>query len=122
MFYFPLAPRLKAMYRSSIIAPLMTAWARNRCPDGTKMTGPYDSAAWRHVLEADWSCMSEDERHVWLGLAMDGLHPFGHQTKSHSTWPILLVVYNLDPWRSIHRRHMILNAIVPGNYHIFLNS
>jgi hypothetical protein len=97
MFYFFLAPRLKAMYHSYVIPLLMTRWAKNRCPDETKMIGSYNSEAWCHVLEADWSCMLEDERHVWLGLAMDGLHPFGHQATLHSTWPILLVVYNLAP-------------------------
>ena len=96
MFYFPLAPRLKAMYRSSVLAPLMTDWLKNRSEDGI-MRGPADSQVWNEVLHGDWSYMGQDPRHVWLGLATDGLHPFGHQTTSHSIWPIMLVVYNFEP-------------------------
>jgi hypothetical protein len=113
MFYFPLAPRLQAMYRSNIIAPLMTAWLKNKIDDGM-IRGPADSQVWDKVLNTEWSHMSVDPRHVWLGLATDGLHPFRHRMTSHSTWPVMLVVYNLEPWRSIHRRHILLNAIIPG--------
>jgi hypothetical protein len=117
IFCFPLNSRLKAMYRSSVTTHPMTAWWENKSQDG-QMRGPADSQVWKEVLNADWSCMSKDHRNVWLELAMDGLHPFGHNTISHSTWPILLVVYNLEPWRAIHRQHIILNAIIRGKEHI----
>jgi hypothetical protein len=69
------------MYRSNIIAPLMTAWLKNKIDDGM-IRGPADSQVWDKVLNTEWSHMSVDPRHVWLGLATDGLHPFGHKTTS----------------------------------------
>jgi hypothetical protein len=115
MFYFALTQRLQEIYRSTILVSLMTTWLKNGVDDGV-MKGLADSQVWDEVFHAEWLHISKDPRHVWLGLATNGVHPFGHQTTSHSTWPVMLVVYNLEPWRSVHCRHIILNAIIPDTF------
>jgi hypothetical protein len=115
MFYFPVAPRLVAHYRSPVLAPLMQHHKKNRSEDRV-MRIPVDSMAWKE-LEEEHKILREDPRVVRLGLAMDGMNPFSNNSTSHSTWPILLVNYNLPPWMAIQKRHIILSAIIPGLYY-----
>ena len=34
---------------------------------------------------------------------------------SHSTWPVMLVPYNLPPWLCMKRSSMILSLVIPGS-------
>jgi hypothetical protein len=34
-----------------------------------------------------------------FALSTDGMNPFGDLSSSHSTWPIILTIYNLPPWQ-----------------------
>lgn len=77
------------------------------------MRVPSDSLCWRE-FDKQWPSFAQEDRNVRLGLAMDGVNPFSNNTVSHSTWPIMSVIYNLPPWLSIHKRHVILSAIIPG--------
>lgn len=119
MHYFPIIPRLQSLYKSPTMAKLMT-WHSNHVGDEKVMRGPADSPQWKHA-DTKWSFLKNEPRHVRLGMAMDGVNPFGNNSTSHSTWPIVLVNYNLPPWLSIKAIHVILCAIVPGTIplHIF---
>jgi hypothetical protein len=39
-----------------------------------------------------------EQRNIHFGMALDGVNPFSNQSLSHSTWPVLLVNYNLPAW------------------------
>ena len=46
-------------------------------------------------------CRKEKEkepRNLKLGLASDGMSPYGTLSTQHNSWPVLLVIYNLPPW------------------------
>lgn len=117
MFYFPIMPRLLVHYRSMELAPFMTWHAKNMSMDGI-MRVPSDSGAWQSILEnPKFSCMVEEPRNAWLGCAMDGVNPYSNNSASNSTWPIMLVLYNLPPWLTIQNQHIMLSAIVRGNFH-----
>ena len=53
-----------------------------------------------------------DARNVRLGLASDGFNPFWNMSSKHSTWPIMLVHYNLTPWIWMKQTYLLLSMIV----------
>jgi hypothetical protein len=59
-----------------------------------------DGEAWTafDTLHLDFA---SDPQNVRFGLASDGFNPFGNMSTSHSTWPVMLVPYNLPPWMCI---------------------
>jgi hypothetical protein len=57
-----------------------------------------DSPAWRHVEEAIDPSFGTEKRNLRFGLALDGVNPFRHNNTQHSTWLILMVIYNLPPY------------------------
>ena len=110
--HFPLIPRIKHIFRCKGIASLMSCHATNKSTDG-KMRVPADSPAWKHV-EDKWLEFKRDPRHLRLGLAADGVNPFGLRSTKWSTWPVVLVNYNIPPWLSIKKGHLIVSLLIPG--------
>jgi hypothetical protein len=49
-----------------------------------------------------------------LGLLSDGFNPFGNMSTSYSMWPVILVPYNLPPWRCMKDPYMMMSLLIPG--------
>ena len=60
------------------------------------MRSVVDSKAWDHVNNR-WPWFGKEEQNVRLGLALDGVISFRNQSLSHSTWPVVMLNYNLPP-------------------------
>ena len=110
--YFPLIPRLKRLYMSEKTAKDMRWHDIGRTKDG-KLRHPADGLAWS-AFNDRYSEFASDPRSVRLGLASDGFNPFRTMSTSHSTWPVLLIPYNLPPWICMKRQSFILSSIIPG--------
>ncbi|XP_020081003.1 uncharacterized protein LOC109704650 isoform X2 [Ananas comosus] len=110
--YFPLIPRLKRIYMSSKVASLMRWHDEGRIKDGI-LRHPADGLAWKsfddHYLD-----FSSDPRSVRLGLASDGFNPFRTMSTTYSTWPVILIPYNLPPWLCMKQSSLILSMVIPG--------
>lgn len=110
--YFPLAPRLQRLYMTKNIASDMRWHKEGRVNDGV-MRHPADSPAWKRLDEVH-SWFALDSRNVRLGLATDGFNPFGLMSVSYSTWPVILIPYNLPPWLCLKQPFWIMSMIIPG--------
>jgi hypothetical protein len=47
-------------------------------------------------------------------LVSVGFNPFGNMSSSHSTWPVMLVPYNLPPWMCMKQPYFMLSLIIPS--------
>ncbi len=111
--YFPLIPRLKMIYASSKTASLMRWHDEGRTRDGM-LRHPADSLAWKAFDDRHHEFAS-DVRSVRLGLATDGFNPFRTMSSTYSTWPVVLVPYNLPPWMCMKQSSLILSMVIPGD-------
>lgn len=112
MWHFPLKPRLQRLFMNSKIASLMKWHDEKRTKDGF-MRHPADSPAW-HTFDYHHPDFAKDARNVRLGLATDGFNPFKTMNVSHSTWPVILIPYNLPPGDCMKKSHLMLSLLVPG--------
>jgi hypothetical protein len=55
-----------------------------------------DSKAWAHI-DVMWLEFAVEPCNVRLRLVTNGVNPFGAQSSSWSTWPVMLRIYNLPP-------------------------
>ncbi|XP_073152985.1 uncharacterized protein [Henckelia pumila] len=110
--YFPLKPRLQRLFMSPKKSENMQWHSRKRVSDGV-LRHPADSQAWK-VFDERFPAFGSDARNVRLRLVADGFNPFKNQSTSHSTWPIVLLPYNLPPWESMKSYSIILSTLVPG--------
>jgi hypothetical protein len=97
--HFPLIPRLLRMMRSEKIANLLRWHMDFPNPDrDTVMKSIADSLAWQHVDSHVDPLFKLDPRNMRFGLALDGMNSFRHNNTQHSTWPIMILLYNLPPF------------------------
>ncbi|KAG8493340.1 hypothetical protein CXB51_010684 [Gossypium anomalum] len=111
MRYFPLIPRLQRLFMSSKTADMR--WHNDQQTDDGLLRHPADSLAWKS-FDSKFPSFASDPRNVRLGLAADGFNPFKIMSTSYSTWPVVLVSYNLPPWICMKQSSFILSMIIPG--------
>ncbi|XXG62917.1 hypothetical protein AAC387_Pa05g1207 [Persea americana] len=111
--YFPLMPRLKRLFMSSNISKLMR-WHAESSRDVGQLTHPADSPTWKDFEKRNPD-FALDCHSVQLSLAADGFSPFSSMTReNHSTWPVVLVPYNLPPWMCMKQPFFILSTLIDG--------
>ncbi|XP_074305244.1 uncharacterized protein LOC141640293 [Silene latifolia] len=54
------------------------------------------------------------EINLRLALSTDGMNPFGNLSSQHSTWPVLLAIYNLPPYVCMKRKYLMLSLLISG--------
>ena len=112
--HFPLLPRIQHMIRCKSIARLMSWHSQNKSTDGMQRI-PANCMAWKHIDQM-WPKFAREAHNLRLGLAMDGVNPFGLHSTTYSVWPVVLVNYNIPPWMTTKKGHLIWTLIVPGCY------
>lgn len=115
--HFPIIPRLQRMFRSPNISKLMLWHSENQSNreggDGL-VRHPCDSKAWRHFHDNVDPTFANDPRNTHFALAADGVNPFKQNRSTWSTWPVLLLNYNLPPWLSTKKFFVLLALLIPG--------
>ena len=63
---------------------------------GNLLRHPTDSPQWKKIDETFLE-FGAKPRNLRLGLAIDGMNPYGNLCSKHNSWPVLLMIYNLSP-------------------------
>ena len=74
---------------------------------------PADGITWRE-FDALYSDFASNPCNVKLALASDGFTPYRLMNTTYSTWPVVLIPYNLPPWVCMKPSSFILSLIIPG--------
>ncbi|XP_021733411.1 uncharacterized protein LOC110700209 [Chenopodium quinoa] len=110
--YFPIIPRFKRMYSDPVDAEKLT-WHKF----GRKKVGllrhPADSPQWRFI-DGQLPDFGSEERNLRLGLSTDGMNSYSSLSSIHSTWPVMLVAYNLPPSLCMKRKYIMLSMLISG--------
>jgi hypothetical protein len=53
-------------------------------------------------------------RNIRFGLSIDGMNPFGEIGNSHSTWPVILCIYNLPYWLCMKHKFIMMPLLISG--------
>ncbi|XP_056695640.1 uncharacterized protein [Spinacia oleracea] len=112
MWYLPVVPRLKRLFANAKDAENLTWHADGRNKDGM-LRHAADSPQWKHI-DTNFPNFSRETRNLRLRLCTDGINPFGNMSSQHSTWPVLLVNYNLPPWLCMKRKYIMLSILISG--------
>ncbi|KAF9589345.1 hypothetical protein IFM89_022825 [Coptis chinensis] len=110
--YFPIKPRLRRLFMCSKTSKDMRWHAEDRMKDGA-LRHPADSEEWK-FFDQRYPSFGLESRNVRLGMASDGFNPFGSLSSIHSTWPVVLVPYNLPPWMCMKQPFLIMSLLIPG--------
>jgi len=123
-WYVPIIPKFKQLFINGHVAKNLTWHADARKTDGF-LQHLADSPEWK-AIDHLYPDFGDELINLRLGLALDGMNPFGNLSTNHSSWSILLMIYNLPPWLCIKRKHIMLCMMIagprqPGNdIHVYL--
>jgi len=112
MWYFPIIPRLKRLFRSKENAKLMR-WHKEERKQDMFLRHPADGSQWRNI-DREFPYFEKEARNIRFGLSADGMNPFGNMSSSHSTWPVTLSIFNLPPWMCLKRKFIMMPVLIPG--------
>ena len=110
--YFPLVPKLIRIYRCPKLASLLEYHASSVF-DGKSMTSVAHSYQWREITRM-YPEFANLSTHLRLALVADGVCPHSHQNSRHSTWIVLVAVYNLPGWLATKKFFLNLSLLIPG--------
>jgi hypothetical protein len=62
----------------------------------------------------------EEARNIRFALSTNGMNPFSDLSSSHSTWPVILTIYNLPASICQKHKYLLLTMLIsrpkqPGN-------
>ncbi|KAL4301596.1 hypothetical protein AHAS_Ahas17G0316700 [Arachis hypogaea] len=110
--HFSLIPRLQRLFMCSATAKSMRWHDEERRKD-EKLRHPADGQSWKD-FDNHHTNFALDPHNVRLGLSSDGFNPYRTMSISHSTWPVVLMAYNLPPWMSMKHEYFMLSLLIPG--------
>ncbi|XP_076956404.1 uncharacterized protein LOC143631566 [Bidens hawaiensis] len=112
LWYFPVIPRLKRLFANANESKLLRWHAEERKDDG-KLRHVADSPQWRNI-NYKFPDFGGEIRNIRFGLSSDGINPFGTISSRHSTWPVLMCVYNLPQWLCMKRKYIMMSLLIQG--------
>ncbi|MCO5556412.1 hypothetical protein L7F22_009961 [Adiantum nelumboides] len=86
--------------------------AKNISTNGV-MRVPSNCLAFKHI-NLKWPEFKQEPRNLKMDVGLDGVNPFSMHLSKWSTWPVVLVNYNLPPFICFKKEHLILSLIIPG--------
>jgi hypothetical protein len=115
-WYFCIIPRLRRWFVTRKEAQLLHWHEEGRkelnYKKDDKFRHPADAAQWGNInTHFPWF---DNARSIQLAMSTDGVNPFSNQSSTHSTWPVVMLLYNLSPWLCKKRKNMMLAILVPG--------
>ena len=112
VWYFPIIPRFKRLFANPTDARYLRWHGEGRKVDD-KLRHPADSAQWR-IIDSKFPKFGAEIRNLRIGLSTDGINPFGNMSSRHSSWPVLLCIYNLPPWLCMKRKYIMMSLLISG--------
>jgi hypothetical protein len=112
MWYAPIIPHLKRLFRNKEHAKLLRWHKEDRKVDNM-LRHPADGSQWR-AINREFPKFADDARNLRFALSTDGMIPFVEQSSSHNTWHVTLCIYNLPPWLCMKQKFIILSVLIQG--------
>jgi hypothetical protein len=113
MWYLPVVDRLRCLFANPDDAKLMSWHASDEHKNDGKLRHPADGKQWQDFND-NHRDFADEPRYVRFALSTDGLNPFAERSSKHSTWPVILTIYNLPPWLMQKRKYILLTILISG--------
>ncbi|KAG8069386.1 hypothetical protein GUJ93_ZPchr0005g16246 [Zizania palustris] len=105
--YFPIKKRLQRYFMCSKIVADTRGHDEERTKDGL-LRHPADAPFWKD-FDSKYLVFASNSRNIRLSVASDGYNPFRTMRSTYSIWPIILIRYNLPPWKCMKQENFILS-------------
>jgi hypothetical protein len=113
MWYLPVIDRLRCLFANPKDAKLMSWHASDEHKNDGKLRHPADGKQLQDFND-NHRDFADEPRNVRFALSVDGMNPFAERSSKHSTWSVILTIYNLPPWLMQKRKYILLTFLISG--------
>ena len=110
--YFDVIKHLQRLFKCPSVARHMT-WYDSHRYRGELMRSVADSEQWK-AIDRNEPGFAGVLTNLRLGLVGDGIIPYKNNAIKHSTWVLLITIYNLPPWLLTKKFFISPACLIPG--------
>jgi hypothetical protein len=89
----------------------MTWWDDECKVNDNVIAHPADCSQWQD-FDKNNKLFNSDPRNVRFALSTDGMNPFNKRMTDHSTWPVILSMYNIPTYLCQKRKYLFLTVLI----------
>jgi hypothetical protein len=113
MWYLPVINSLKHVFSNPRDAELVHWHSKKRRKNDEEIWHPTDGTQWI-FFDLQYKPFGSGSRNIRFALSTDGMNPFGENRTVHSTWPVILMMYNLPTWLCHKIKYLLLSILIQG--------
>jgi hypothetical protein len=113
MWYLPVIDRLKHVFSNPRDVELVRWHSEKHRRNNDEIRHPADGTRWKN-FDLQYKLFGSESRNIRFALSTDGMNPFGENRTVHSTWPVILTMYNLLTLLCHKRKYLILSILIQG--------
>jgi hypothetical protein len=111
MWYLPVIDHLKHVFSNPRDAEQVCWHSEKRRKNNEEIRHSADGTQWK-IFDLQYKPFGSESRNIRFALSTDGMNPFGENRTVHSTWPVILTMYNLSRWLCHKRMYLILSILI----------
>jgi hypothetical protein len=111
MWYLPVIDCLKRVFSNPRDAELVHCHSEKRKENDEEIRHPTDGTRWKN-FDLQYLEFSAESRNIRFALSTDGMNQFGENRTVHSTWLVILVMYNIPTWLCHKRKYLMLSILI----------
>jgi hypothetical protein len=113
MWYLPVIDHLKRVFSNPRDAELVRWHSEKHRKNDEEIRHPADGTQWK-FFDLQYKSFGSESRNIRFALSTDGMNPFGENRTVHSTWPVILAMYNLSTWLCHKRKYIMFSILIQG--------
>jgi hypothetical protein len=113
MWYLPMIDRLKHVFSNPRDAELVHWHSEKSRKNDEEIWHPADGTQWKN-FDLQYPLFGAESRNIMFALSTDGMNPFGENRTVHSTWSVILTMYNILTWLCQKRKYLMLSILIQG--------
>jgi hypothetical protein len=113
IWYLPVIDHLKHVFSNPRDAELVCWHFKKHRENDEEIRHPVDGTQWKNY-DLQYPQFGAESRNIRIALSAGGMNPFGENRTVHSTWLVILMMYNTLTWVCHKRKYLMLSILIQG--------
>jgi hypothetical protein len=111
MWNLPVIDHLKRMFFNPRDAELVRWHSEKHRENDQEIRHSADGTQWK-IFDLQYPKFLVESRNIRFALSTNEMNPFGENRSMHSTWPVILMMYNIPTRLCYKRKYLMLSILI----------
>jgi hypothetical protein len=113
MWYLPVIDHLKHAFSNPRDAELVHLHSEKHRKNDEEIRHSTDGTPSK-IFDLQYPKFAVESTNIRFALSTGGMNPFGENRTVHSTWPVILTMYNIPTWLYHKRKYLMFSILIQG--------